>query len=47
MKNKDSHKGPKELHSNYKQQQIIATSWNSQKSVADSQKQQLKSIEIR
>jgi hypothetical protein len=46
MKNKDSHKGPKELHSNYKQQ-IIATSWNSQKSVVDSQKQQLKSIEIR
>jgi hypothetical protein len=38
MKDKDSHKSPKELQSNYKQQQVIATSWNLKKSVAGFQK---------
>ena len=47
MKQKDSHKGLKELQSNYKQQQVIATSWNQKKSVVGFQKQQLESIETR
>jgi hypothetical protein len=47
MKDKDSHKGLKELQSNYKQQQVVAASWNLKKSVASFQKQRLKLIETR
>jgi hypothetical protein len=47
MKEKDSHKGLKELQSNYKKQQAIATSWNLKRSFVGFQKQQLKSIETR
>ena len=47
MKKKDSHKGPKELQSKYKKQQVIATDWNLKKSIAGFQKQQLRSIETR
>jgi len=38
---------PKELQSNYKQQQVAVASWSQKKSAAGFQKQQLKSIETR